>query len=67
MFRTDQDGAVTVDFDTGHPATPTTYREGALDPLRKGHMPAFADELPAADIDLLARWTRAHARGRSLR
>jgi ubiquinol-cytochrome c reductase cytochrome b subunit len=50
-----------------NPATPTTYREGALDPLRKGHMPAFADELPAADIDLLARWTRAHARGRSLR
>ena len=50
-----------------NPATPTTYREGALDPLRKGHMPAFSEELPAADIDLLARWTRAHARGLSLR
>lgn len=50
-----------------NPATPTTYREDALDPQRKGHMPAFADELPAADLDLLARWTRAHARGGALR
>jgi len=27
------------------------------------YMPAFADELSAADIDVLARWTRAKARG----
>lgn len=50
-----------------NPATPATYREDALDPLRKGHMPAFSEELPPADVDLLARWTRAHARGASLR
>ena len=49
------------------PATPTTYREGARDPQRKGHMPALAEELPSADLDLLARWTRAHARGVALR
>jgi len=39
-----------------NPATKATYREQALDPARKGHMPRFDAELSAADIDLLARW-----------
>jgi ubiquinol-cytochrome c reductase cytochrome b subunit len=46
-----------------NPATPATYREGALDESRKKHMPRFDADLSAADLDLLARWTRAHARG----
>ncbi len=48
------------------PSSKATYREGALDPTRKGHMPAFAKELGAADRDLLARWTRARGRGLEL-
>jgi mono/diheme cytochrome c family protein len=47
-----------------NPATKATYRSKAVDaPKNKGHMPAFAEELSPADIDLLARWTRARARG----
>jgi ubiquinol-cytochrome c reductase cytochrome b subunit len=45
-----------------NPATKATYREKALDPTMKGHMPRFDDQLSAADIELVARWTRAHAR-----
>lgn len=45
-----------------NPATKTTYREQALDPSRKGHMPKFEGELSAADIAIVAKWTRAHAR-----
>lgn len=45
-----------------NPATAETYREGALDESRKKHMPRFDSDLSAADIDLVARWTRAHAR-----
>ena len=48
------------------PATKTTYREKARDPSMKGHMPAFADELSADDLALVARWARAHARGSAL-
>ena len=45
-----------------NPATAETYREGALDESRKKHMPRFDSDLSAADIDIVARWTRAHAR-----
>ncbi len=49
-----------------NPATPATYRSKAIDaPDDKGHMPRFDTELSAADIDLLARWTRSAARGGS--
>lgn len=48
------------------PATKTTYREKARDPELKGHMPSFADQLSADDLALVARWTRAHARGWTL-
>jgi ubiquinol-cytochrome c reductase cytochrome b subunit len=46
-----------------NPSSKETYREGALDPEKKGHMPRFDNKLSAADIDILARWTRAKARG----
>jgi ubiquinol-cytochrome c reductase cytochrome b subunit len=45
-----------------NPATKTTYRESALDPKKKGHMPKFDGELSTADIALVSRWTRARAR-----
>jgi ubiquinol-cytochrome c reductase cytochrome b subunit len=48
------------------PSSSATYREGALDPSLKGHMPRFDGELGPDDIDLVARWTRAHARGVAL-
>lgn len=50
-----------------NPASPQTYREEALDEKRKKHMPRFDADLSAADIDLVARWTRAHARALPLR
>jgi ubiquinol-cytochrome c reductase cytochrome b subunit len=46
-----------------NPATVATYREKALDEDLKKHMPRFDKDLTAADIDVVARWTRAHARG----
>jgi ubiquinol-cytochrome c reductase cytochrome b subunit len=49
-----------------NPATAETYREGALDEKRKKHMPRSDKDLSAADIDVVARWTRAHARGQTL-
>jgi ubiquinol-cytochrome c reductase cytochrome b subunit len=49
-----------------NPSSKETYREKALDPELKKHMPRFDKDLSAADIDLLARWTRAHGRGASL-
>jgi ubiquinol-cytochrome c reductase cytochrome b subunit len=45
-----------------NPATATTYRDKALDPELKKHMPRFDNDLSAADVDLVARWTRSHAR-----
>lgn len=45
-----------------NPASKTTYRENALDPERKGHMPRFDSELSPADVDLLARWVLEKAR-----
>lgn len=50
-----------------NPATPATYRDSALDEKRKKHMPRFDKDLSADDIDTVARWTRAHARGLALR
>jgi mono/diheme cytochrome c family protein len=50
----------------GDPATKTTYRDDALDPKMKGHMPRFDGDLSAGDLDLLARWVQAHARGLTL-
>ena len=49
-----------------NPSSKETYRENALNPELKKHMPRFDKDLSAADVDLVARWTRAHARGRSL-
>lgn len=46
-----------------NPATKATYREQALDPDRKHHMPRFDGDLRPEDLDLLARWVRAQARG----
>jgi mono/diheme cytochrome c family protein len=46
-----------------NPASATTYRGHAGDPHTKGLMPRFDGELAPADIALVARWTRAHARG----
>ena len=45
-----------------NPSSKTTYRDNALDPVRKGHMPRFDVELAPDDIDLLARWVHARAR-----
>jgi ubiquinol-cytochrome c reductase cytochrome b subunit len=47
-----------------NPATKATYRDKAVDePKSKGHMPHFSGELSVADLELVARWTRARARG----
>ncbi len=44
------------------PSSKATYRENALDPKMKHHMPKFAGEIPPADIDLLAHWLHARVR-----
>ena len=46
-----------------NPATPKTYRDKALAPDLKKHMPRFDADLSEADIELVGRWTRAHGRG----
>jgi len=45
-----------------NPSSPETYREKALDPAMKKHMPRFDGDLSAADIDIVARWTQRHSR-----
>jgi ubiquinol-cytochrome c reductase cytochrome b subunit len=45
-----------------NPSNKSTYRENALDPARKGHMPRFDGTLSQGDIDLLAKWLVATAR-----
>lgn len=47
-----------------NPATKSTYREHALDPDRKGHMPRFDAEIRSEDLDLLTTWVRSQARRR---
>lgn len=49
-----------------NPSSKATYRENALDPARKGHMPRFDAEMPPEDVDLLARWVLSRARGTAL-
>ncbi|HEY3820729.1 MAG TPA: cytochrome b N-terminal domain-containing protein [Polyangiaceae bacterium] len=49
-----------------NPATVETYREKALGADLKKHMPRFDADLSPADVDVVARWTRAHARGETL-
>jgi ubiquinol-cytochrome c reductase cytochrome b subunit len=49
-----------------NPGTNATYREAALAPERKGHMPRFDADLDKADLDVLARWVWRHARGSRL-
>jgi mono/diheme cytochrome c family protein len=49
-----------------NPATVETYREKALDADLKKHMPRFDADLSPADVDVVARWTRAHGRGGAL-
>jgi len=46
-----------------NPASRDTYREKALDESMKKHMPRFDKDLSPGDVDVVARWTRAHARG----
>jgi ubiquinol-cytochrome c reductase cytochrome b subunit len=45
-----------------NPATKATYREQALDPERKGHMPRFEGEIRSEDMDLLATWLHGATR-----
>jgi ubiquinol-cytochrome c reductase cytochrome b subunit len=45
-----------------NPATDKTYRDKALDPDMKKHMPRFDGDLSPSDIDIVARWTRSRAR-----
>jgi ubiquinol-cytochrome c reductase cytochrome b subunit len=49
-----------------NPATATVYRDKALDPAMKKHMPRFDKDLTASDIDLVARYVRSHGRSSSL-
>jgi mono/diheme cytochrome c family protein len=49
-----------------NPATVATYREKALDADLKKHMPRFDADLSPGDVDVVARWTRAHGRGMTL-
>ncbi len=49
-----------------NPSTARTYREKALDAALKKHMPRFDKDLSPADIEILARWTRSHARAGSV-
>ncbi len=49
-----------------NPATPTVYREKALDPDLKKHMPRFDRDLTATDIDFVARYVRLHGRASTL-
>jgi ubiquinol-cytochrome c reductase cytochrome b subunit len=49
-----------------NPATDQTYRDQALDPAMKKHMPRFDKDLSPGDVDVVARWTRAHGRGQTL-
>jgi ubiquinol-cytochrome c reductase cytochrome b subunit len=44
------------------PSSPQVYREKALDPKMKKHMPRFDKELSAADIDIVARYVRSEGR-----
>jgi ubiquinol-cytochrome c reductase cytochrome b subunit len=46
----------------GNPSSVETYREKALSEELKKHMPRFDKELSAADVEVVARWTRSHAR-----
>jgi ubiquinol-cytochrome c reductase cytochrome b subunit len=50
-----------------NPANPATYRDKALDEALKKHMPRFDKDLSPEDVDVVARWTRAHARGLPVR
>jgi ubiquinol-cytochrome c reductase cytochrome b subunit len=45
-----------------NPSSAQTYRDKALDPEMKKHMPRFDGDLSPADVDLVAQWTRSHAR-----
>ncbi len=48
------------------PGSESTYRKGAHDPDKKKQMPRFDKDLSPGDVELVARWTRAHGRGQSL-
>jgi ubiquinol-cytochrome c reductase cytochrome b subunit len=49
-----------------NPSATTAYREKALDPDMKKHMPRFDKDLTASDIDFVARYVRLHGRTSSL-
>jgi ubiquinol-cytochrome c reductase cytochrome b subunit len=46
-----------------NPSSTKTYREKALGEDLKKHMPRFDKDMSSADVEIVARWTRAHARG----
>jgi ubiquinol-cytochrome c reductase cytochrome b subunit len=50
-----------------NPSSTKTYREKALGEELKKHMPRFDKDLSPSDVELVARWTRAHARGLPVR
>jgi mono/diheme cytochrome c family protein len=50
-----------------NPSSAKTYREKALGEELKKHMPRFDKDLSPADVELVARWTRARARGLAVR
>jgi ubiquinol-cytochrome c reductase cytochrome b subunit len=45
-----------------NPSATSVYREKALDPDMKKHMPRFDKDLTATDIDFVARYVRLHGR-----
>jgi ubiquinol-cytochrome c reductase cytochrome b subunit len=49
-----------------NPSAAGVYRDKALDPAMKKHMPRFDNDLSAQDIDFVARYVRLHGRASSL-
>jgi len=47
------------------PSSKATYRDNALDPKMKHHMPKLASEISPADIDVLARWVHAQTHAKT--
>ena len=49
-----------------NPGSGIAYPKSAMSKELKGHMPAFEDQLSAADIQLLSKWVYEQATGREL-
>jgi ubiquinol-cytochrome c reductase cytochrome b subunit len=50
-----------------NPSSFKTYRSKALAPELKRHMPRFDSDLSPVDVEMVARWTRLHARATSFK